>query len=1039
MTVDDATARDQPDTAVFLSYSREDATFCARLADALEAAGYAAIYDRSDNPPVDPDLRLTPQDEWWAAIRGMIAASDVMVFIVSPDSAASPACDNEIDHARSLGKRVITILYRDVDLDLAPEGLRRLNVQLDFRVDGPTFEEAMVSLLAELKLDINWHRRGTRFTRLAQQWADDGHPDNQLLRAGAIADFDAWVARRPVYAPALGQLVLDFLEDSRRRELADSLDRRRIVGRAFVKPAQQELREGRPYAALRWSAAGMLLAGDHALDLVPELIPGIRDAVRALQGSSARTMLWGHEASVMIAAFSPDGKTVLTAATDGAVLLWEAGSGRRMFQLSSAGYLANLAIFSPDGAYVATAADWPPRALLWSSVTGTLVAEFEKEHVRDILCMCFSPDSSKLAIAYHDHSARVWSVETGEELSCFMHDNSVYTVSFSPDGATVVSGSHDLSARVWSASTGKQIAKLGNNFEQFAAYSASGTRILSTSYGGPPRLWETSNYKELAVLEHDHPATTCFSFSSNGDFVACAYEDNSVIVWNSATGKSLAQCCGHQDSINSIRFSPDDGRIVTASDDRTARVWDAVTGEELLSLIGHQAEVHSANFSPCGTQVVTASADATARTWDSSKGEIAILRGHSGWVNAAAFSADNSRIVSVSHLEGTGRIWDAATGRQIGTLQAQGEVRSVVFSPDETNILCAWGRGARIFDSVSGSVVCELAGHEDRVATARYSHDGKMVVTASADRTARLWDAYSGIELLCLRGHLDQVQDAAISPDGAKIATCSGPFMAKGSDYSARIWDAANGRQLALMLGHGDGVNSLGLSPDGARLVTASEDGTARIWDVASGRELHCLSGHDEHRVNVARFSPDGKLVVTGASNATVRLWDSSNGREIRCLEGHQRWISDAMISADGARVFTASHDVTARIWDISSGMEITRFVAHRGRPQTAFFAFSGDGACLLTQSDDGVLSLWDVARTAALAGSPVEVLAASLSDGGRTRAECEDLLMGEAHEVLRAALLDRLSDAERENVIRRMEFLRKPLHPHCYVPPSRR
>lgn len=242
-----------PKTRVFLSYSRKDGAFRDRLATALEARGYVPIYDQSERPHDDPDLRLTAQDEWWTTLKAMIAASDVMVFVVSPDSAASPVCDDEIAHAGALGKRVIAILRRSVDFNVVPEHLRALNVKIDFREDAD-FEAVLDLLCAELDLDIEWHRVGTRLMRQADLWDKAGRPEAQLLRSGTVAEADAWAVRRPKEALEPGTLLLEFLAASRAYESTQRKRQRRLIGRAFVKPAEQALAEGDPTTALRIAA-----------------------------------------------------------------------------------------------------------------------------------------------------------------------------------------------------------------------------------------------------------------------------------------------------------------------------------------------------------------------------------------------------------------------------------------------------------------------------------------------------------------------------------------------------------------------------------------------------------------------------------------------------------------------------------------------------------------------------------------------------------------------------------------------------------------
>ena len=64
---------------------------------------------------------------------------------------------------------------------------------------------------------------------------------------------------------------------------------------------------------------------------------------------------------------------------------------------------------------------------------------------------------------------------------------------------------------------------------------------------------------------------------------------------------------GHTNAVESAMHSPDGKTIVSASDDQTIRLWDAATGEQLRILKGHEGSVYSAMYSPDGKTIVSAS------------------------------------------------------------------------------------------------------------------------------------------------------------------------------------------------------------------------------------------------------------------------------------------------------------------------------------------------------------------------------------------------------------------------------------------------
>src|SRR4029077_10416639 len=95
----------------------------------------------------------------------------------------------------------------------------------------------------------------------------------------------------PVFARLLGQKERSYLKVCQAIETEQLDKQRRIIGRAFVKPALQTLEDGLSDHAIRLAAAGALLANDIDLNLVPELWSV---AVRAILQSNAHAVLKGH-------------------------------------------------------------------------------------------------------------------------------------------------------------------------------------------------------------------------------------------------------------------------------------------------------------------------------------------------------------------------------------------------------------------------------------------------------------------------------------------------------------------------------------------------------------------------------------------------------------------------------------------------------------------------------------------------------------------------------------------------------------------------
>lgn len=241
-------------------------------------------------------------------------------------------------------------------------------------------------------------------------------------------------------------------------------------------------------------------------------------------------------------------------------------------------------------------------------------------------------------------------------------------------------------------------------------------------------------------------------------------------------------------------------------------------------------------------------------------------------------------------------------------------------------------------------------GHNDRVLSVRFSPDGKLLASASADHTIKVWDI-NGTLLKTLKGHRNVIWSVNFSPDGKLLAST-------GNDGTIKVWDVATGTLIKTLQGHNPRLASVSFSPNGKLLSVTSWNGAVGLFDLEHDKWLRIVRAHQDIASD-SRFSPDGQLVASASFDRTVKLWRVEDGKVVQTLVGHRDRLTRISFSPDGKTLASASFDKTVKLWNLETGEVLKTFEGHNAPVRSV--SFNSAGRILSSSSEDGTIKLWDV------------------------------------------------------------------------------
>lgn len=290
-------------------------------------------------------------------------------------------------------------------------------------------------------------------------------------------------------------------------------------------------------------------------------------------------------------------------------------------------------------------------------------------------------------------------------------------------------------------------------------------------------------------------------FSHNGQYIASASKDTTVIVWDWAGLKSgtrdessavLNRLKGHSHVICLMSWSPDDSHLLSCGKDYSIRLWNVSSGECVRVFTRHVDQVTSCAWMPDGLSFVSGGHDRHIYEWNAWSGATAHTGSYapSTRVNDMAITSDGKRLVVIC-TDNRIQIFDTSTKEVVSGMTETVNITSLSLSMDGRFLLVNTSSNdverpeIHIWDLDREKLCQKFKGFKQKRYVIRAcfgGYDQMLVLCGSEDNLVYMWHRYSGALLERLEGHSATVNSVTWCPSDPNI------FASGSDDTSVIIW-----------------------------------------------------------------------------------------------------------------------------------------------------------------------------------------------------------------------------------------------------------
>ena len=476
------------------------------------------------------------------------------------------------------------------------------------------------------------------------------------------------------------------------------------------------------------------------------------------------------------------------------------------------------------------------------------------------------------------------------------HSQKVNAVNVSKDGKIYATASDDGTIKVWQQN--------GTLLETITEQQAQTNAVLV-------------NFNDIDLPAFNRVRASNIISTKKGSY-SISEDDDRLVQFQSRANSTSTISYFHSESVNNISVSDDEKLVAITTIDGNINIWTQ-EGILLQVLSGHTGEVADLKFVPNQDKdlalnrykLISAGVDKTARIWqvfDRSKNQ------HQE-IYSTAFSPTSPVLYASAKGNNKINIWRKDTDKEQVILTLPGHqktVSQIKYSPDGKIIASAsWDKTIKLWHAETGELINTLK-HKDAVRTIAFSPDNRTIISGTEDGKIYLWDLQQLKKAQTLAEHTNSIKAVIVSPDGNLFASA-------GYDNQIKIWSIA-GELLQTIEAHNSAINSLAFTPDSQILASSSWDNTIKLWSITeagtSSNLLHTITGHQDG-VTTISFNSEGTILASGSGDRNIKLWNTKTGELIKNLRGHTSQINTLTFSSDDKSIISGEAQQGLFQWNL--------------------------------------------------------------------------------------------------------------------------